>query len=126
MKAALLFTTLVTFAMVAGGCAGTRWVRRTPTGGTIALRGDYDSAMSDARRQMSRHCGGPYSIVEEGEVVIGETTTGVANTRGGRRSTITVGTTHSEQETEWRVTYACGIRTIQAAAPPAPPAVPAE
>lgn len=119
---------MVLAAVVLGGCAGMRWVRRTPTGGTIALEGDYDDAMKDARKAMARQCAGPFTIVEEGEYVVGATTTGSSTTHRVRGvGPVTVGSSETEQETEWRVTYACGVRTMQAAAPaPPPPAVAAE
>ena len=126
MKKAIIGLVAILTLGACGG-AGMRWVRRAPSGGTIALHGDYDDAMAKAQKAMRRQCNGPFTIVEEGEHVVGSTTTGVANTQSVRGAgRFTVGQTETEQETEWRVTYACGIRTMQAAAPPAPPAVAAE
>ena len=104
-------------------------MRRAPAGGTIALEGDYDDAMEDAQKAMRRHCNGPFTIVEEGEHVVGSTTTGVANSRRvGNVGRLTVGQSQTEQETEWRVQYVCGGVSRQAApaAPSADPPTPRE
>ena len=53
---------------------------------------------------MTGQCGGAYEIVEEGEAVIGETSS--AESRATRYGTVqTQGS--STQKTEWRLTFRC-------------------
>src|SRR5262245_25599017 len=112
---------LVAAACLLGACASYRYVHRTQTGGTIALKGPYEDAMAKARGAMEQHCQGPYTIVEEGEAVIGEDT--VAQGRRTHTGSSTTGSAESSTRnaTEWRVTYVCGV---QAPAPTAAPATP--
>ncbi len=114
------------------GCSGIRVVRESKTGGEIALLGGREGAMEKANAEMARKCGGPgtYEIVEQGEVVVGETsstntnsTTSEGKTWSGKPATKTktTSTTDTNQKTEWRVIYECrgpGAAPI-ATAPPA-------
>jgi hypothetical protein len=85
-RVVLFFACVVTIT----GCAGYRVVHRTPAGGTIALAGDREEALKQARSEMTAHCTGPFTIIEEGEVL------------GPRPSSAL------EDAAEWRVTYVCG------------------
>ena len=110
-------------ALCLSACGGIRYVNRTQTGGTIALVGDREQGMEKARAAMADHCHGQYTVVNEEEAVVGQTTTASASedTRQHRdrrgESTVAAGQTTTRNETEWRITYACGV----AAAPGAPP-----
>ncbi|CAN5576387.1 hypothetical protein BH09MYX1_BH09MYX1_60420 [soil metagenome] len=106
------------------GCSGIRVVRASPQGGEIALQGNREDAMEKARAEMARTCGGPqnYQIVEEGETVVGEQTSGNSTTQQGqtwtgRPASRTTTNQTTRDVTEWRVKYACG----GAAPPPAGP-----
>jgi hypothetical protein len=106
-------------------CGSARVVQRTQYGGVIALQGDRGKAMEDARRQMDTHCGPQnYTVVQEGEEVIGtdtnygERTDAASNDSGTRAASETSGGSSTRQATEWRVHYQCG------GAPEAPPAGP--
>lgn len=81
---------LVCLTACAGGTI--RVVSATKQGGEIAFEGSKESAMSKAREQMARACGGEkaYEIVEEGEASSLEKPAG------------TVKDPH-----EWRVRYEC-------------------
>ena len=72
-------------------CASYRVLHKTAAGGTVALAGDRARAMEDARAEMTAHCHGPFTIIEEGEQVA----QGVASAA-------------VEDSIEWRVTYVCG------------------
>jgi hypothetical protein len=94
-------------------------VRRDQFGGVLALKGMRDSAMQDAQQQMNNHCHGPYQVVSEENVVVGEQTSARSNESYHRGSTY--GSTHTTTTnvTEFRITYRCGS---QGGPPPfAPP-----
>jgi hypothetical protein len=116
MKNLMSIVVLGAAATALWGCSGIRVVKASKSGGEIALIGDREGAMEKAREEMARTCGGPnnYEVIEEGEAVIGEVTSGEAhrNLLGG-----VSGTSETTQKTEWRVKYAC-----KGAAPAAPPA----
>lgn len=125
MRKRLLF-----LALALSACGGIRYVQRTQTGGTIALQGDPDKAMEKAREAMAQHCNGQYTVTQEGEAVIGQSTTtsAAADTREHRdnrgESTQASSRTVTQNETEWRVTYVCGYAPPPGgggAGPPPPP-----
>jgi hypothetical protein len=106
---------LAAFALVAG-CGSARVVQRTQYGGVIALEGDRGKAMDAAHGEMGRHCGaGNYTIVQEGEEVIGSETEYGERTDYDEYGESTGGGSSTTNKTEWRVHYQCG------GAPPAPP-----
>src|SRR5215813_11925437 len=108
------------------GCGTIRYVHKTQSGGTIALAGDPQKAMEQARQAMADHCQGQYTVVEEGETVVGQTTTtGAAETTREHRdnrgeTTSAQQTTTTRQETEYRITYVCGMAPPPGT-PPTPP-----
>lgn len=120
-RLASLFVLTLGFAMLNGCVMGyAELVRRDQAGGVLALKGVRENAMQDAQAQMQAHCGGPYTIVSEENVVVGEQTT-QANRQGYQQHGnhgYTSGSSHSQTTavTEYRITYACG-------APAAPPPV---
>jgi len=60
-------------------------IQRSQTGGVIELGGDRGTALEDASKAMSDHCGKDnFMVVQEGEEAIGDST-----------------------ETAWRVHYVC-------------------
>jgi len=102
-------------------CGGIRYVNRSQTGGTIALEGlDREKGMEKAREAMAQHCNGQYTVTQEEEAVVGQTTTtsAEADTREHKdrrgETTQAAQQTTTRAETEWRVTYVCGY------APPPP------
>jgi len=113
---------IVMWALIAA-CGSARVVHRTQYGGIIALQGDRGKAMEEARRIMWEHCGGQYTIVEEGEHVVGTETRGGSETYVTEDGTeVTEGGESTHESTEWRVKYQCG----QAPPPPAAAPPPAE
>jgi hypothetical protein len=115
----LLCASLVgALAVLAAGCGTARYVQRTQTGGTLALEGDRNKAMEEASKMMVAHCQGAYTIISEGETVVGSDTSHQDQsyvTKDGR--VVNQGGESTRTATEWRVNYQCG----QAAPPPPPP-----
>jgi hypothetical protein len=106
MRRVLLIASL---AALAAGCGAARLVSRNPTGGIFALEGDRNKAMEDAQQQMAAHCRGPYTIVAEGENVVGTDTAQSNETYVTRDGTVVnQGGQSTRQATEWRVQYVCG------------------
>lgn len=89
MRGWILCSLLSLAALVLAGCGGSAvLIARSRSGGLFGLEGDRAQAMADARGQMSEHCGGAYTIVQEGTAV--------------------TGVHHGEQLSEYLVEYACG------------------
>lgn len=106
-------------------------VQRTQYGGTIALRGDRVKAMEQARAEMDAHCGpGAYTIVQEGEVVVGQDTGARADTYANNDGSVTQTAGSSTRDaTEWRVNYQCnnapaGVAPMQTQPVPMQPEMP--
>jgi hypothetical protein len=95
--------------LVVAACGHARLVSRTQYGGVFALEGDRNKAMEDAHGQMSAHCRGPYTIVSEGENVIGSDSAQANETYVAEDGTVVnQGGASTRQATEWRVQYQCG------------------
>ncbi len=112
-------------ALALGACGTARLVSRDPYGGVIALDGDRQKAMEQASQMMAQNCGGPYTVVSEGEQVIGtdvEHTDQSYVTKDGR--VVNKGGETTRQATEWRVKYQCGGAPPPGAMPPQAPAYP--
>jgi hypothetical protein len=106
-------------AALLAACGSARVVQRNQVGGVIALNGDQGKAMEEAHREMAAHCGpGNYTIVQEGEVVIGQDTVARADTYDHQDGTTTTAGTSTRDAKEWRITYQCG--GVAAAPAPAP------
>lgn len=106
---------LLTGAFIAG-CAGSASViRREPTGGTLALKGNHGKANEAAAKMMTDHCGGPYQVMLEERVTVGQRTE--ADTTGDyeekNKKGTTTGTTSASESTvtkdiyEYQITYRC-------------------
>jgi hypothetical protein len=111
-------------AWLVTGCASARLVERTPDGGILALRGDRQKAMLKAEAEMSAQCGpNRYTILKEGEEVIGTDTYGSSETRQTRRGKVVSNSGASTRDAvEWRVYYQCnGGQAVAAAAEPQNP-----
>jgi hypothetical protein len=100
-KFSILALSFILFVFSACGTA--RLVKTSPgKGGEIAVAGDREKAMEQARAMMANTCGSKKpEVVEEGEAVIGETT----NRSGSMFSTY--GTSNTQQRTEWRIKFEC-------------------
>jgi hypothetical protein len=122
------------FLFVLASCGTARLVQQTQYGGIIALQGDRGKAMEDASRMMSQHCGANnFSVVQQGEEVIGtdtsygERTDSASNNSGTASASETNGGTSTRNATEWRVHYQCngapgpGPSPEGGGAPPPPP-----
>jgi hypothetical protein len=99
---------LTSFAVVA--CSGTyRVVKKTQSGGEVALVGPQESAREKADEYMQSQCPTGFDIVEEGEAVVGSTTT-ARTTDGGKnlfgQKTATT-SAESTDKREWRIKYQC-------------------
>ena len=106
----MLRKTILGIALVAfAGCGTARLISRDQYGGVIALDGDRNKAMEDGNRLMTDNCRGPYTVVSEGEEVIGTDTAHRDDTyvtKDGR--VVNKGGESTRQATEWRVKYQCG------------------
>jgi hypothetical protein len=82
-------------------------VKRDQGGGVLALQGDHDKAMDDAKKQMADNCPSGYQITGEEMAKVGEKTEGAEDTQfekhGNEKSTES---TTSEVK-EHRITYQC-------------------
>jgi hypothetical protein len=106
------------------GCGHARLVNRTQYGGVYALEGDRNKAMEDAHRSMAQHCQGPYSIISEGEAVVGSETAQASESYVTEEGTVVnEGGTSTRDATEWRVQYQCG-QTANVPSQPSPYASP--
>ena len=104
---------LLAVALIAPACGTYRVVNRTPSGGIVAHEGRRDKAMAKAHTAMADHCRGPYTIVEEGEHVIGHDTTRGEETHVADDGTVVTGSGESTRDaTEWRIRYVCGSASV--------------
>ena len=118
-----------------------RPVMRDQAGGELSLEGNQEEAMQKAHEAMAAHCGpGNYTVVREGEVVVGEQTNAGSNTDygeshgygGSQGSASTNSSSVTTAVTEYHIWYQCGGAAPAVAAPmpaapppgPAPAAVP--
>lgn len=108
-------------------CGHARLVNRTQYGGTLALAGgDRGKAMEDAHRKMAEHCGpGNYTILREGETVIGQDTSAGSETRQEKDGTVVQEAGSSTRDAvEWRIEYQCGNVAPAPMGPTTPPGPP--
>lgn len=115
----------VSFGLVCvmlAACGTARIVNRNQYGGTIALEGDRNKAMERAHQAMSAHCGpNNYTIVSEGETVIGQDSAASSETVQHKDGTVTQEAGSSTRDAvEWRVVYQCG-NAPAGGPPPGPP-----
>jgi len=110
MDRVMLLAVGVLSASLASACVvgRARLVQRTQTGGVFALEGDRQKAMEDASNNMMQHCQGPYTIMEEGEHVVGQVASGESESYDTRYGTVEQGSQSTRDATEWRVRYQCG------------------
>lgn len=103
----IVFLSILAFG--AAACGNARVVKRTQTGGVLALEGSHDKAMERAHQIMGSHCGGPYTVVEEGEHVVGVDTVHDEETYVDEYgNVVTEGGQSSREAKEWRIRYVCG------------------
>ena len=129
---------LFTLCSALPACGFVREVRRSPSGGEIAIRGRTSGAEKEAADLMNARCATGYDIVDEGEVVVGQQTFHnaqgqgtVMQNRNGRVTqvnTYSQGTTTTQNTTEWRIIYQCksGAGTPPPPQPQAPGVAPAQ
>ena len=101
---------LSALAVLLVGCASARMVSMQPAkGGVIAvLPSGSVEARQKATVMMQNNCGSKkVEITEEGEAVIGHTSTGSANTSLTGHLLGTNTNSDTTQKTEWRITYKC-------------------
>lgn len=108
----------VAIAMGLTGCMGSaQMVKRDKAGGVLALKGDRDKAMDDAKAQMSAHCPGGYEIVGEEMAKVGEATESEGDTEGTKKGSSTKASSVTSDVTEYRITYACKDEASKEEAP---------
>lgn len=94
-----------------GGCfmiqGRAEMVKRSKEGGVLALKGDHDKAMEDAKLQMASNCPGGYEIVGEEMAKVGEKTQGVEDSQYGKASHEKNSETVTSDVQEYRLTYEC-------------------
>jgi len=110
-------------AALLAACGTARVVNRSQYGGTIALQGDRNKAMEQAHQEMSAHCGpGNYTIVREGEVVVGQDQVARSDTDYDKQGESTAASSSTRDAVEWRIEYQCGGAPAPGPAPTAAPA----
>lgn len=104
MKSAVALA--IVAVVCASGCSlgNYRVVKKTQSGGEIALLGVRDEAQEKANAYMASVCAKGFTILEEGEAVVG--TTGEARTGRGAFNTVST-QTETHDKTEWRIKYQC-------------------
>lgn len=91
-------------------------VKRDRSGGVLALKGDRDKAMQDAKGQMSSNCPSGYDITGEEMVKVGEATSSDEDTDFGKKKKSTSTSSVTEDVKEYRITYECTAKETAAAA----------
>ena len=117
-------------ALAGAGCATARHVQQDRDGGVIAMSSNSSGHREKAMKLIADHVGPDYQIVDEREVVTGQSTRNHADTQkeltthseipflpAQRQTTVT--TTTTSDVTEWHITY----RRRGAPVPAAPPVV---
>jgi len=98
-------------ALFLGGCfmiqGHAEMVKRDKVGGVLALKGDRDKAMEDAKTQMTANCPGGYEITGEEMVKVGNETESAEDTKLEKKGTSSSGSSVTTDVTEYRITYAC-------------------
>ena len=82
-------------------------VKRDKGGGVLALKGDRNKAMEDAKRQMGSNCPDGYEIVGEEMAKVGETTDAAEDTSFGKKSASKNTSSVTQDLKEYRITYSC-------------------
>jgi hypothetical protein len=110
------YAALPTVLLAACNMQWVREVRRTPTGGELALMQQNSDAQQQAAQLMQARCPQGYAILEEGEHVVGQSATTSTNVQQQRGRTwfgnpVNVGSSQSQtqvrDQTEWRIKYQC-------------------
>ena len=98
-------------AVVCGGCflvqGHAEMVKRDREGGILALKGDHDKAMADAKGQMAGNCPDGYEVTGEEMVKVGERTEAAEDTSVERKSLSKSSESVTEEVKEYRVSYKC-------------------
>lgn len=113
----MLFLGLV--ALTGVGCANARYYQKDANGGIIAMSSNSEGNREKALKLIVDHVGPGYQIVEEREVVTGQSTTNQADTRKelapsseipflAAEKKTTVSTTTTRDLTEWQIVYRRG------------------
>jgi hypothetical protein len=71
MRTPSVATSLCALLLAAACAPSARFLHRTPTGGTILLEGNPDTANRDAAQLMTAHCPGGYQLLGDKERMIG-------------------------------------------------------
>jgi hypothetical protein len=113
MKGVLLWGAV---ALAGVGCASARYVHQDANGGVVAMSSNSSGNREKAMKLIQDHVGPGYQIVEEREVVTGQSTTNHANTQkeltahselpflpAEKQTTVT--TTTTRDVTEWQIVY---------------------
>ena len=100
---------LVATAFVLFGCATARVVTQQPgKGGVISYPQGHEESRMKTMEMAKRNCKGhEVDITEEGEVVVGQSTSGSSNTGKATFGLSTNASSSTTQVTEWRMTYVC-------------------
>lgn len=108
MKTNALVLSVCAISLLVGACGGIRVVKKTQTGGELALLGSQEKAREEATKYMTAQCPSGFDILEEGEAVVGSTSSSNAQQTTswtGRPAVAT--TTSTEDKREWRIKYQC-------------------
>jgi hypothetical protein len=90
-------------------------VKRNRDGGILALKGDRDKAMEDAKGQMSSNCPDGYDIVGEEMAKVGEATESDEDVSVDKKKASKSGSSVTTDVTEYRITYECKNAEVQTA-----------
>lgn len=82
-------------------------VKRDKAGGVLALKGDRNKAMEDAKKQMSANCPNGYEIMGEEMAKVGEETEGQEDTDFKKKGASKSSSSITHDVNEYRITYAC-------------------
>jgi hypothetical protein len=95
-------------ALAATGCMGhAELVKRDQGGGILALKGDREKAMADAKGQMAANCPSGYEIVGEEMAKVGEATESKEDAAFEKKSASKSTSSVTQDVKEYRITYKC-------------------
>ncbi|HEY8944159.1 MAG TPA: hypothetical protein VIM73_07850 [Polyangiaceae bacterium] len=90
-------------------------VKRNKGGGVLALKGDRDKAMEDAKGQMASNCPDGYEVVGEEMVKVGEATESDEDVSVDKKNASKSGSSVTTEVKEYRITYECKNSEVQTA-----------